>query len=80
MAVSVLCLIITVPWFGLQCVIVVFPGNTVNKYTFVATIICVFLILNIFTAIKFPTVLSVKKKLIVLSVQSSFDAQQRDLD
>ena len=28
MAVSVLCLIFTVPWVGLQCVIVVFPDHT----------------------------------------------------
>ena len=59
--------------------IVVFPGNTVNEYTFVAytlvaTMLCIFLILNIFTAIKFPTVVSIKKELIVLSAQSSFDA------
>ena len=28
MAVSVLCLFLTVPWIGLQSVIVTFPGNT----------------------------------------------------
>ena len=27
-AVSVLCLFLTMPWFGLQCVIVIFPGHT----------------------------------------------------
>ena len=28
MTVSVLCLFLTVPWVGLQCVIVAFPGHT----------------------------------------------------
>ena len=26
--VSILCLFLTVPWVGMQCVIVVFPGHT----------------------------------------------------
>ena len=28
LVVIVLCLFLAVPWFGLQCVIVVFPGHT----------------------------------------------------
>ena len=34
MTISALCLILAVPWVGLQCVIVAFPGHTFFRALF----------------------------------------------